>query len=267
MSYKLDGTNASVWLGQDGELQAGSRNRHLAVGEDNAGFLHWLQGQGDIKAFLKNHPQYILYGEWLVPHTLKNYQDAAWRMFYVFDVYDTQYESYIPYEEYAPRLNHHNIQLIEPMWVGSHPTYEQLQQLAAANTFLVKEGIGEGIVIKNYDFVNQFGNVVWAKLVTSEFKEEKVEKWGACKEKPLVEEAICNKFVTPTLVDKTYAKILTEGEWSGKSIPQLLNRVYHDLITEEMWDIIKTMKNPVIDFRTLQTICIQTIKKLKPELF
>lgn len=42
---KLDGTNASVWLNEEGEVQAGSRNRHLSIGADNAGFLAWVLEQ------------------------------------------------------------------------------------------------------------------------------------------------------------------------------------------------------------------------------
>lgn len=35
---KIDGTNGSVWLGDDGKIQAGSRNRILSLDDDNAGF-------------------------------------------------------------------------------------------------------------------------------------------------------------------------------------------------------------------------------------
>ena len=37
---KIDGTNASVWLGEDGEIHAGSRNRELRLdNEFNALFF------------------------------------------------------------------------------------------------------------------------------------------------------------------------------------------------------------------------------------
>jgi hypothetical protein len=35
---KIDGTNVSVWLDENGELQAGSRKRHLTVDNDIAEF-------------------------------------------------------------------------------------------------------------------------------------------------------------------------------------------------------------------------------------
>jgi hypothetical protein len=48
------------------------------------------------------------------------------------------------------------------------------------NTHLMQDGeIGEGIVIKNYDYVNKWGRVVWAKIVRNEFKERHVKNSGA----------------------------------------------------------------------------------------
>ena len=39
-------------------------------------------------------------------------------------------------------------------------------------------GIGEGIVIKNYSYKNKYYRVVWAKMVTDEFKEVHRETFG-----------------------------------------------------------------------------------------
>ena len=83
---KIDGTNSQLWS-NNGELKAGSRNRTLTLDKDNAGFYKWaVSNMIKWNIFLFN-PNLRLYGEWLVPHTLKNYQDNAWRNFYVFDVF------------------------------------------------------------------------------------------------------------------------------------------------------------------------------------
>ena len=76
---KLDGTNASVWmdLSSTPEIQAGSRNRHLEPGKDNAGFLAWAREHEGLKKFLTANPHLRLYGEWLVPHSLKTYREDA----------------------------------------------------------------------------------------------------------------------------------------------------------------------------------------------
>ena len=82
----------------------------------------------------------------------------------------------------------------------------------------------------------------------------------------LVEEEIANDFCTQTLIDKTYAKIAIDG-WSSKHIPRLLETIYHDLVTEEIYTILKKMSFPTINFKTLRVFVINRIKTLKPELF
>ncbi len=44
ITEKIDGTNAQVCISDDGlELQAGSRNRWITPGNDNAGFAQWCE--------------------------------------------------------------------------------------------------------------------------------------------------------------------------------------------------------------------------------
>ena len=87
---KIDGTNVSVWVEdcEDGwkKIQSGSRNRVLDEEKDNAGFCKWVNIQITFPEFFKRYPTFKLYGEWLVPHSLKTYREDAWRKFYVFDV-------------------------------------------------------------------------------------------------------------------------------------------------------------------------------------
>jgi hypothetical protein len=98
---KIDGTNAQVWVGEldyeSGRLivETGSRNRQLSVENDNAGFHNAITLDKRIWKFLWTHPKLRLYGEWLVPHTLKTYRDDAWNKFYIFDVYNDETEQYL----------------------------------------------------------------------------------------------------------------------------------------------------------------------------
>ena len=66
---KIDGTNSQLWFNNG--LQAGSRNRHLEVENDNAGFYNWALKQEMFTKFFDKYPNLRLFGEWLVPHTLK----------------------------------------------------------------------------------------------------------------------------------------------------------------------------------------------------
>jgi len=275
---KLDGTNAQLWWDQKHGLQAGSRNRHLTTDNDNAGFYNWALGQECFKDFFRFHPDLRLYGEWLVPHSLKTYEEYAWKKFYVFDV-EKRYgelgldcDEFVKYEDYAPYMKSFGIDWIPPVSIIRSATYDHLLKEMQESKFLIKDGhgCGEGIVIKNYEYQNRFGRTCWAKMVTNAFKEKHTKETGATVKqfKEMVEQQIVEAYVTNHLVDKTYAKIVNEAQgWSSRHIPQLLNTVYYDLVKEEMWDVVKKLKNPTINFKTLNTLSIMRVKELRTELF
>jgi hypothetical protein len=276
---KIDGTNGSVWLDDDG-VQFGSRRRHLVGGEDNAGFKEAVDDVLNWPLFFQEHPSLRLFGEWLIPHSLKTYREDAWRKFYVFDVVEDlpdveergQKFKYLPYEEYQLILEEYSIDYIAPIKIIKNPTYEQLIGQLEQNIFLIEggKGCGEGIVIKNYDFVNCYGRTTWGKIVTSEFKEKHSKVMGApsINGRKMVEEDIVAEFCTTALIEKTQAKIVAECDgWNSKFIPRLLQTVFYDLIKEDCWSFVKKFKNPKIDFKTLNTLCITKIKEAKPELF
>ncbi len=244
---KIDGTNAQLWF--NGGLRAGSRKRELSEDSDNAGFYVWAQKQENILSFFQSYPHLRLYGEWLVPHSLRTYRDDAWNKFYVFDVMDD--DIYLPYEEYKLILEKFGIEYIPLLTKIENPTYEELVALLDKNTYLVKEGVGEGIVIKNYAYRNKFGHVKWAKIIKGGFANNSSE---------ILEKEIVDRYVTESLVKKEKAKIENECGWNDKMMPRLLNTVYHCLIQEEGWNFIKKYKNPTIDFGKLNYYSNEKVK-------
>jgi len=273
---KLDGTNASVWVNswqneEDVRLHAGSRRRELSIDEDNAGFFKFAYSSDRLQKFFFEYPYLRFYGEWLVPHTLKTYREDSWRKFYIFDVFDDQEQLYLHYNTYQPLLEEFGLDYIAPLCYMNNATHASLQIELQNNTYLIGDGqgAGEGIVIKNYDFQNRFGRMIWAKLIRNEFKEKHARNDPTKKlMKEMVEQQIVDKYITQSLVDKIYAKIVNDNEgWNSKYIPQLLNTVYYDLVNEEIWNVVKKFKNPTINFRTLGSLTTLRIKELKSELF
>jgi len=272
---KIDGTNASIW--REGVVVCfGSRKRQLTLEDDNAGFMRRGAGQEKIKMFFEKDPSLRRYGEWLVPHSLKTYREDAWRDFYVFDVAyafsNEDNRNHYCYEDYQPNLEEFGINYIPPIKIIRNADYETLVKQLELNNFLIEDGKGngEGIVIKNYDYVNKYGRQTWAKIVTSEFKEKHNKTMGApvMDGKTLVEDSIISDYCTEALIKKTYGKIKVENDgWSSNFIPQLLGRVWHDLITEECWNFVKKNKNPTINFKTLLYKMNIKIKETMPELF
>ena len=269
---KIDGTNASVWLNKG--IHAGSRNRQLSIDNDNAGFCKWVNEQSNLLAYLQENPTHRLFGEWLVPHTLKTYRELAWKNLYIFDVVldvDDKH-NYLHYNEYKPLLEKHNINYIPPIAVINNGSYEQFVSQLEKNVFLIEDGkgVGEGIVIKNYHFFNKYGRQTWAKIVTSEFKERRGGIMGVPKidGKKMVEEEIAKMYVSTALCEKVKAKIeLDNGSFSSKEIPRLLNTVYYDVVKEESWNFVKKFNNPTINYRTLQQLIFAQVKMSMPYLF
>jgi len=284
---KIDGTNANLWC-QNEIIRGGSRRRVLDIHNDNQGFLNYvLTNTTDFSSFFTDHPDIRLYGEWLVPHTLKTYRDDAWRKFYVFDVTQVTpdgYERYIPYEEYKQWLDECGIDYISPIRIITNPTHEDLMRCVQLNTFLIKEdsGIGEGIVVKNYDFVNRYGRITWGKIVTNEFKDKHYKDMGAPeRDTHLVEKELVDKFLDQPIVDKVYANILNENKalilqhdkeipFDKKWIPQLLNTVYYEFVREEIWSMVKWIdkeKLRSIDFKNLKQHSFNKVREYYPQLF
>lgn len=267
---KLDGTNASLWW--DGKyVCGGSRNREVTKDNDNAGFLNWAVVQPNIRDFFKKNPNVRLYGEWLVPHSLKTYREEAWRRFYVFDVQEEDKNTHMPYEEYQVLLEEFNIDYIPPIKIISNGDYDDFVFQLKNNIFMIKDGkgAGEGIVIKDYNFINRFGRQTWAKIVTSEFKERHYKEMGAPEVvKRIIEDDIVEEFVTIALCEKVYAKIANSEEgFNSRKIPELLNTVYYDLVKEESWTIVKKYKNPTINFKILKHRTFGKVRENLPNLF
>jgi len=268
--YKIDGTNGSIWA-DGGEIKAGSRNREIYSEDDNQGFYRdgLLKNENKYKLFFSKYPELRLCGEWLVPHSLKTYSETAWKKFYVFDIMSD--DEYIPYESYVDKLKEFDIDFIPAMAIMKNPNYESLLKLLdKTGEFLIKDGCGngEGIVIKNYDFVNNYGRTTWAKIVSNEFKEKHKKEMGApiVRSVEIIEQNIIDDLLTEEFIRKEYEKIKSNG-WSSKNIPELLSRVFYEFIKDEHWNIIKKYKYPTVNFKRLNQLCTIKIKIIMSQLF
>lgn len=287
---KIDGTNSSLWIEGFG-IYGGSRRRILTLQNDNQGFYKYALSENVsiYSHFFARHPEVRLYGEWLVPHTLKTYRDEAWRKFYIFDVTKVSsggYEEYIPYEVYKEWLDESGIDYIPPIRIITNPTHEDLMRCVQLNTFLIKEdsGIGEGVVIKNYSFVNRYGRVTWGKIVTNEFKDKHYKDMGAPeRDVNLVEKELVDKFLDQPIVDKVYANIMVQNKqyddergyyvdppFDKKWIPQLLNTSYYEFVRDEIWSMVKWIEKEKlrsIDFKNLKQHSFNKVREYYPQLF
>jgi len=269
---KLDGTNGSFWYDSNSDLvRFGSRRREIFIENDNRDMVNILSSEANFKNIyytIKYFPQYIFYGEWLCKHTIKTYKENAWGKFYIFDVYNRETGEFIPYEEYLDLVspmtkNCPNIEIIPPLAIAKKINQSDLKKAADTNYYLMQEGeIGEGVVVKKYQYKNRYGRTVWAKYVRTEFTAKHIKEMGprVINSKDCLEEKIINKYVTEHLVFKTIEKLRDKYEFRtenfpSKLIPELIQTVYYDIIREEAWSILKEFKNPTINFKLLNKLC------------
>lgn len=296
---KIDGTNSAVWL-EDGELHCGSRTRELTVKDDNRGFCKtMLENKDYLLPYLQKHPNHIIYGEWLVPHTIKYYVPDAWNKFYIFDVYSVDNKEgdnvtdevtghYINIEEYHDELEEcikdcPVIEQIPILAIYVNPSTEDIESMLKQNKYLLEEGtdkIGEGVVIKNYNYRNKYGRIVWGKIVAEEFfgtKKTLRTKNHEVKSHEF-EEKIANSYITEVVIRKEFAKVLEtlnlssskdiSREQRGKVIGMTLQYVYDAFLHDELVTIVKKNKNCVIDFTQMKKCSDMRVKEvLGDELF
>lgn len=277
---KLDGTNGSIWMDKNGDVRCGSRNNVLGPGNGNRGFYEWVMANKDKLSSLLSgvFNDCTIYGEWLVKHTFRHYSDDMWNHFYVFDVYANDVNRYLHHSFYSHHLGLAGIKCAPLLY--SHSGYrlneETLEKMLKEPVAGIPEehGVGEGIVIKRYDFVNKFGRTVWGKFVKPEFKKmmqqkkQRVPKTGdEAMDKLLTD--IAERFVTQAMVDKTVSKLTHDngGNWEQRLIHQMLGTVYYDFINEEFYNALKYFKNPTIDFKKMRSFVNMRIKQLRPDIF
>lgn len=249
---KLDGANASIWVGESGSLHCGSRSRDLTKAGDSFRGLHeYVDGHPGINKLLFERQGYRLYGEWLVRHTLP-YPEDKYQRFYLFDIHDG--ERYLTPDVVAEIAKEYEIEHAEILAVVDNPTIEQIAELCGKSVIGEE---GEGIVIKNPDFINQFGDRVCAKMVTQRFKEDNSLVFGGNNKHSDTywEMYIVNKYMTLARIKKVMHKIqpLEEKRLDYEHIPRVANTAYHDLLTEEIWEIAKKVQ--AVNFKKLKNLC------------
>ena len=82
ITEKLDGTNASVFIGEDGEFLTGSRTRWITPEDDNYGFSKWAHAHKE--ELLQLGPG-MHFGEWWGQGIQRKYniQEKRWSLFNV----------------------------------------------------------------------------------------------------------------------------------------------------------------------------------------
>lgn len=236
---KLDGANASVRV-IDGKVHAYSRNTELSEDNTLGGFYNFAMEHVMFKYIPED---VILFGEYLNPHKVK-YPDYQ-KQFFLYDVYNVRTGMYEIFSSVKVFANALKLNLIPVLYEGEYQSFEHLQSLVGQTKLggvLNGEETGEGIVVKNPDYVDRFGNQLFVKLVTDSFREVQKQKAPKDPNKEATQEQVfVSQVVTEPRVEKFLHKFVDEGildehygiEDMGTILKNMNQRIYDDVLEEE----------------------------------
>ena len=253
---KIDGSNASIRYDEEsGTLKAFSRRLELSADNTLNGFWDYVQtlSLDTFKEILGS--RYIVFGEWMgAKHAIK-YPENVYGKFWMFDVWDTQTEQYLPYEEtrsFYDKLiacgNEDNrFNFVPVFYIGKFESWEKTLELVG-RTEVGAEPAGEGIILKRQNCLDSKSSRLpfYVKIVSEQFSEVHKSK----KQKTIDPEAIAKKeanlalaatIVTPQRVQKMIYKFIEDGllpqDWDEhnlRDISKILpDAIYQDCVKEE----------------------------------
>lgn len=239
---KVDGCNASIaW--EDGELKAFSRKRELDMKETLRGFWNFVQSLDKEK--FRDLGNRCLFGEWLVPHTVKYYPES-YNKWYVFDMFDKDTETWLPQEEVKAFAESHGLIYVNTYYDGPFISWEHVKSFLHSPVYGDAQ---EGCVIKCISKLNSpdCRNPFYLKIINDSFSETKKSNHEKkeldpqhCLEKAHAEE-IAAQVVTEARVRKDINKMIDEGILPEQITPKdmaivarnLPKRIYDDVVKEE----------------------------------
>lgn len=242
ITEKIDGANASIRYDETtGKLVAFSRKKVLDPSNTLEGFYNYVQIL-DADSF-KLTPNYVIFGEWLVPHTVK-YNAEAYKKWYVYDIYDVDKEAWAPQYVVKQFALDHNLIYVHELYSGEFISWNHVKSFCNSPYYGSSQ---EGVVVKNQTKLNLKSKYNFVlKLVNDSFLETKRDrKPKEIDPQKLVDkenvQKIVEQVVTEARVRKELFKMRDEGILPNTLTPQdmslvaktLPHRIYEDCIKEE----------------------------------
>lgn len=247
ITEKLDGANSSVaWDTEANTFAAFSRRRQLDQFNTLNSFYEFVQSF-DIDCFHKFlNENFVIFGEWLIPHTIK-YPEDKYRKFYVFDVWDKTKEQYLSWDLVKSIAKTLNLETVPIFYDGPFISWEHVYSFVG-KTEMGAMPCGEGCVVKSQDRLGEKNSRLpaYVKIVSEQFSE--VHKSKPHKEidpekiaaKQAMEE-LAATIVTERRITKCLEKFIEDNlipsDWDEKNlgaIAKILPKaIYDDCVKEE----------------------------------
>lgn len=253
LQEKVDGANFSFrYDAETDSVKAFSRKNELSASNTLRGAYDFvLRLDKDlVKSVLGT--QYILFGEWLVKHTVV-YPDEAYCKMYAFDVWDAENERWMP-QDFAKEVSAAlGVTYVPVFYIGPFVSWEHIHSFVGQTR--LGGDHGEGVVVKNLTRLNDPDNHLpfYTKIVGEKFRESKGHRDGkvidpakiAAREAAM---ALTETIVTMARVEKTLHKFVDEGilpeDWDEKDMKTIAKNlpgaIYYDCVKEES-DVVEAV--------------------------
>ena len=253
ITEKIDGANSSFCLDETNQLGISCYSHKTLLSEEMRlrGFYDWIE----INIFpikIKLNPNYRYYGEWLCSHKVI-YKPEIYNNFYLFSIWDEEKQEYLSDNVVKSEANKFNIQTVTYFYEGKFISFEHLMSFVGKSDKTLEINKGEGVVVKNVNYKDRFGNQLFVKLVSEKFAE--VQKQKLPKD-PNIDSELTEKIksvLTIARVDKLIHKLVDDEilqenyniENMGTILKGLGSKVFEDIIKEESELFINDEENKI----------------------
>ena len=241
ITEKIDGANASFCLDNENSLGISCYSRNQILTEDNRlrGFYDWIVNN-IVPIKNKLNPNYRYIGEWLVSHKV-SYKEDAYYNFYLFSIWNEETEQYVHDSIVQLEAKRLGLKTPEYFYEGEYISFDHLMSFVGKSNLTLQPNTGEGVVVKNVNYIDRFGKQVFVKLVSEKFAEVQKQKLPKNPNKDNVFVMAIKSVLTKARVEKLLYKLLDEQlitedygiEDIGTLLKLLGNRVYEDIHKEE----------------------------------
>ena len=248
ITTKIDGANASIAYDETtGKLEIFSRTNLLDKPGDLRGFYDYIRSEVEPKTDWSKHPDLVIFGEWLVKHSV-NYKNDCYNKWRVYDIWDKTLGRYLPQSNVKEICKQLGLEYIEELYYGPFISWDHCRSFLTKSTAYGPEQ--EGIVIKNQSKLGKDDNraPAYLKIVNEKFKESQHSKKEKKPIDPAAEAAkaeaakLAASIVTEARIRKLILKLVDEGKLPANLQPKdmgtvmkLLPRLaFEDCLKEEI---------------------------------
>lgn len=240
------------------------------MGNTLEGFYIWAKENIEVDKLLDG---VVYFGEWTAPH--KVVYEGYTKQFFLYDIYNLHLEEYVSFSMVRDEAKRLGLNLVPVFFEGEFESFDQLMSYVGKtelNGKLGGESYGEGIVVKNVAYRDNFGKQMFVKLVVDKFAEVQKQKAPKDPKKKFTPaELKVRECLTTARVEKQLFKMIEDGQLDrdygiedmGYILKTVSPMVAEDILKEEMEECNLTIKDIQVFMCKVLPLVVKDIIKNK----